>query len=162
MPQPSTAGLGRRRTRQARKRMGASASGLQLRGMSQPASTSSASALARGTRRRIEHPMSNQLVQIQLDRREAIGKIGGLLAVGMGLATTACNPMASGADREAAHLEWDAFFQGNFRLMTDDEKDTTVTRLERLYELKNGKRIEVSEQGPRTDVLYGYAFNISK
>jgi hypothetical protein len=31
--------------------------------------------------------MSNQLVQIQLDRREAMGKIGGLLAAAIGLET---------------------------------------------------------------------------
>ncbi|HYI97880.1 MAG TPA: 4Fe-4S dicluster domain-containing protein [Bryobacteraceae bacterium] len=103
-----------------------------------------------------------QLVQIQVDRREAISKMGGLLAAGLGLATTACNPFASGDAREEALLEWHSFFQGNFKLMTENEKEDTVTRLERLYELKNGKRIEVSPAGPKTNVLYGYAFNISK
>ncbi len=53
-----------------------------------------------------------QLVQIQVDRREAISKLGGMLAAGLGLATTACNPFASGADREEALLEWHSYFPG--------------------------------------------------
>lgn len=105
---------------------------------------------------------AEQLIQIQLDRREAIAKFGGMLAAGLGLATTACNPLASGADREEARLEWQSFFQGNFRLMSENEKAETVARLERLHELKTGKRVEVSPAGPKPNVLYGYAFNISK
>ena len=91
--------------------------------------------MARSKRREVERPMIEsrpkpveQLVQIQVDRREAISKLGGLLAAGLGLATTACNPFASGDDREEALLEWHSFFQGNFRLMTENERDETVTK----------------------------------
>ena len=46
--------------------------------------------------------------------------------------------------------------------MNEDEKQSTVKRLERLYELNAGHKINLSAKGPERDVLYGYAFNISK
>src|SRR5262249_58698817 len=75
---------------------------------------------------------------------------------------TECNPIASAEAREKATLDWQEYFQGNFRLMTDDEKANTVKRLERLHELRTGQRVEISPTGARPGVLYGYAFNISK
>ena len=46
--------------------------------------------------------------------------------------------------------------------MTEKEKENTVDRLERLYELNSGRKINIDSSGPEQDVLYGYAFNISK
>jgi Fe-S-cluster-containing dehydrogenase component len=103
-----------------------------------------------------------QLLDRQVDRRTAIGGIGAGLLAGLGLVQTACNPLASAASREQAVLDWQTYFQGNFRLMSDDEKAETVRRLERLHELRTGGRVDVSATGPRPGVLYGYAFNVSK
>jgi Fe-S-cluster-containing dehydrogenase component len=97
-----------------------------------------------------------------MDRRTATRSIIGALAAGLGLAHTACSPTADASAREQARLEWQEYFQGNFRLMTDAEKTDTVARLERLYELRTGRRIAVDATAARPDVLYGYAFNISK
>jgi molybdopterin-containing oxidoreductase family iron-sulfur binding subunit len=97
-----------------------------------------------------------------MNRRTATATIAAGLAAGVGLAKTSVNPFASSEDREKAKLEWQEYFQGNFKLMTDPEKEQTVTRLERLYELKTGRKIDVSTAGPQKDVLYGYAFNVSK
>lgn len=103
-----------------------------------------------------------QLLEREVDRRTALATVAGALAAGLGLMQTACNPLASAAEREKARLNWEAYFQGNFRLMSDEEKEQTVRRLERLHELNTGKRIGVSAAGAREKVLYGYAFNISK
>ena len=50
------------------------------------------------------------------------------------------------------------------QLPPDDGRgeDETVGRLQRLHELRTGKKIEVSATGARPGVLFGYAFNISK
>jgi molybdopterin-containing oxidoreductase family iron-sulfur binding subunit len=104
----------------------------------------------------------SQLMNRPVDRRTATAMVGTALAAGVGLLNAAFSPFGAPEDREKAGLAWDEFFQGNFRLMSEDEKDDTVHRLERLYELETGKRIRVSADGPRERVLYGYAFNVSR
>jgi Fe-S-cluster-containing dehydrogenase component len=103
-----------------------------------------------------------QLLEREVDRRTAVGMMATGLLAGLGLFQTACNPLASAESRERAVLDWQEYFQGNFRLMTDTEKSDTVHRLERLHELRTGQRIDVSATGARPGVLFGYAFNISK
>lgn len=104
-----------------------------------------------------------QLLERPATRRTAVATIAAGLAAGVGIARTSLNPFASSEAKEQARLEWRQFFQGNYRLMTDDEKKETVERLQRLYELYNpGREIHVGSTGPRKDVLYGYAFNVSK
>ena len=103
-----------------------------------------------------------QLLDRQVDRRTAIGGLAAGLLAGLGMVQTACNGLVSAEAREKAVLDWQAYFQGNFRLMSDKEKTDTVQRLVRLHELKTGKRIAVSATDARPGVLYGYAFNISK
>jgi len=97
-----------------------------------------------------------------MDRRGAMATMGGMLAAGLGVLQTSCSPLATAAEKEKAKLDWDAYFQQNFQVMTDAEKEDAVRRLERSYELNTGNRIDVSAQGPRDQVLYGYAFNVSK
>ena len=46
--------------------------------------------------------------------------------------------------------------------MSDEERNKTVDRLVRSYELKNGGKINLSSKDAEPDVLFGYAFNISK
>lgn len=103
-----------------------------------------------------------QLMDRPMDRREATVTLTGALVAGMGLLSTSCSPIASAAEKETAQLDWESFFQGNYQVMTDDEKKKTVQRLERSHELHTGKQIRVSDQAPRDKVLYGYAFNVSK
>ena len=97
-----------------------------------------------------------------MDRRAAMATIGGMMTAGLAVLETSCSPLASAAEKEKAKLDWEAYFQKNYQVMTDEEKDTAIRRLERSYELTTGNRIDVSAQGPRQNVLYGYAFNISK
>lgn len=98
----------------------------------------------------------------EIDRRDAMKALGTGLLAGLAFLQTSCNPFADPGEREKASLAWDEYFQGNFKLMSEDEKRETVRRLERQYELQTGNRVNISVAGPIPGVLFGYAFNISK
>jgi molybdopterin-containing oxidoreductase family iron-sulfur binding subunit len=66
-----------------------------------------------------------QLLEREVDRRTALGMMATGLLAGLGLFQTACNPLASAESRERAALDWQEYFQGNFRVMTDTEKSDT-------------------------------------
>jgi Fe-S-cluster-containing dehydrogenase component len=95
-------------------------------------------------------------------RRDALKNMSAGLLAGLGLVNTACDVTAGDDKKEKSELKWEEYFKGNYRLMTEGEKSETVTRLERLYELNTGKKIKVSTKGAVENVLFGYAFNISK
>ena len=76
-----------------------------------------------------------------------------------GLVTGGCGSVASS---EEANLKWQEFFKKNYRLMTQAEKEATVSRLERLAKLQRGLDIQMSHQEPIKNVLYGYGFNITR
>ncbi|APD07955.1 hdr-like menaquinol oxidoreductase iron-sulfur subunit [Flavobacteriaceae bacterium UJ101] len=98
----------------------------------------------------------------KVDRRNAIkGLTAGLLA-GTGFAATSCSSFSSDKEKENAGLKWEEYFQKNYRLMTPEEKNEAVKRLERSYELQHNTKVSISDAGPLENVLYGYAFNISK
>jgi len=96
------------------------------------------------------------------DRRNMLKSLTAGLIAGTGFVNSACSVTASDDTREKKALEWEEYFKGNYQIMTDDEKESTVKRLERLYELNTRKHANISSEGPQEDVLYGYAFNISK
>ncbi|MGL1885224.1 MAG: 4Fe-4S dicluster domain-containing protein [Reichenbachiella sp.] len=103
-----------------------------------------------------------QVFKKPTDRRDAIKKLSMGLLTGSGLVSSSCSVTAGDDKKEKAELNWEEYFKGNFRLMSEDEKESTVQRLERLYELDNKEKVNISADGPQEDVLYGYAFNISK
>ena len=103
-----------------------------------------------------------QVMNKPTDRREALKKLTMGFLAGTGFVAASCSPTAGDDKKEKAQLDWEEFFKGNYQLMDDDEKQATVNRLERLYELNVGRKINVLANGPEKDVLYGYAFNISK
>jgi len=76
--------------------------------------------------------------------------------------------MASGCgtglldSKEEMALRFQEYFKGNYRLMTQEEKDETVRRLEQLAKLKKGTDIQMSAKAPIEGVLYGYAFNVTR
>ena len=76
-----------------------------------------------------------------------------------GLVTGGCGSVASS---EEAKLKWQEFFKKNYRLMSQEEKDATVARLEKLSKLQRGLDIQVSNQEPYDNVLFGYAFNVTR
>jgi molybdopterin-containing oxidoreductase family iron-sulfur binding subunit len=101
-----------------------------------------------------------QLAEREVDRRPRWGIAG--RAPRRARLPDRVQPHAVREAKEKAVLDWQEYFQGNFRLMTDQEKSDTVRRLERSHQLRTGQRIDVSATGARPGVLYGYAFNISK
>jgi Fe-S-cluster-containing dehydrogenase component len=104
-----------------------------------------------------------QVLGKELSRRDAIKLMAVGLVTGLAFLQASCTPAPLNLiDREEARLNWEEYFKGNFRLMTDAEKAGTVARLERLHELRTGDRPGISTQGAQPGVLYGYAFNISK
>jgi molybdopterin-containing oxidoreductase family iron-sulfur binding subunit len=66
-----------------------------------------------------------------------------------------------GSSEEIA-LGWNEYFKKNYRLMSDQEKQETATRLEKLAALKRDENVQIATKGPVENVLYGYAFNISR
>lgn len=103
-----------------------------------------------------------QVFDKKSDRRSAIRKLSLGLLTGAGLVNSSCSVTASDDKKELADLDWEEYFKGNFRLMTEDEKLATVNRLERKYELTNKETVNISSKDAEENVLFGYAFNISK
>ncbi len=104
----------------------------------------------------------SQTGDAKTSRRGALKKLTLGLLTGAGMASSACSVIGAEDAKEVSGLKWDEFFKENYRVMTDKERKDTVKRLERLYELNTGKKINVSTTDASEDVLFGYAFNISK
>jgi molybdopterin-containing oxidoreductase family iron-sulfur binding subunit len=75
---------------------------------------------------------------------------------------TGCVPGADAAASGELRLRWQEFFKKNYRLMTQEEKEQTVTRLEQLAALKDNPGLQIGTEPPIPGVLYGYAFNITR
>lgn len=103
-----------------------------------------------------------QVFDKKIDRRNAFKGITAGLIAGTGMVNNACTPLKGDKSKELSSLEWEEYFQGNYKLMSADEKEATLRRLERSYELRTGNSIRVSGKDAIPGVLYGYAFNISK
>jgi Fe-S-cluster-containing dehydrogenase component len=103
------------------------------------------------------------LLDKKMDRRGALSMLFGAAAVGS-QALSACSPtsLASAEEREAKLLEWEEYFKGNFRLMSEEDRERTIERLERLAKLKDGVDVRIDGTQAHPGVVYGYAFNISK
>jgi len=103
-----------------------------------------------------------QVFDVKMDRRTAFKKLTASLLIGAG-AISSCTSVVQDADgKEKAQIDWEEQFKGNYKLMTDEEKQGTVDRLMRSYELRTGKNISMTAENAEEDVLFGYAFNISK
>ncbi|MCP3923470.1 MAG: 4Fe-4S dicluster domain-containing protein [Desulfobacterales bacterium] len=63
---------------------------------------------------------------------------------------------------EAFALEFQEYFKEHYRLMTDEERTDTIERLERLSEIKKNTTIDIDSTKPQENVLYGYAFNVTR
>ncbi|CAM2065267.1 4Fe-4S dicluster domain-containing protein [Sulfidibacter corallicola] len=96
----------------------------------------------------------------RLDRRQALKAMVTGAAAGAAVVQTACSPLGGGSEK--AQLNWEEYFKKNYRLMTDEERAATVTRLERLSKLEQNADPHIQTTPPQKGVLFGYAFNISK
>ena len=64
--------------------------------------------------------------------------------------------------KATANVTWAEEFQGNYRLMTDEEKQEAIDRLEKRYSEEFGKKVTVDGSLAIDGVLFGYALNIQK
>jgi molybdopterin-containing oxidoreductase family iron-sulfur binding subunit len=96
-----------------------------------------------------------------LGRREFIKGAFKAAALGSAAMMTGCGTNVFGSQEELS-LRWQEYFKKHYQLMTQEEKDETVRRLERLAKLKRGVDIQMSSKGPIEGVLYGYAFNVTR
>lgn len=103
-----------------------------------------------------------QVLDKKMSRRGAFSQLTKGLLVGAGMTQSACSITSDGDDRAKSEMQWDEYFKKNYRVMTDAEKESTVTRLGRLYEMRTGKSADIGIEDAVENVLYGYAFNISK
>jgi Fe-S-cluster-containing dehydrogenase component len=103
------------------------------------------------------------VLQKRVDRRRALGILLGGAAVGA-QAMSACSPMAPASDeeREVKLLQWQEFIKKNYRFMTEEERADTISRLERLAQVKRGLDVRIQATPAQPGVIFGYAFNISR
>jgi molybdopterin-containing oxidoreductase family iron-sulfur binding subunit len=94
-------------------------------------------------------------------RRDFLKGAVTVAALGSAAMVSGCGTGLLGSKEEFA-LQWKEYFKGHYSLMTQDEKDETVRRLERLAKIKKGMDVQMSSQEPIEGVLYGYAFNVTR
>lgn len=94
-------------------------------------------------------------------RRDFLKGAAKAAALGSAVMVSGCGSNVFGSNEQFA-LRWKEFFKKNYRLMTQDEKDETVERLERLAKMRKGVDIQVNTKAPIEGVLFGYAFNVTR
>ena len=103
-----------------------------------------------------------QVFDVKMDRRTAFKKLTASLLIGAGAVSSCTSVVKDNDSKEKAQIDWEEQFKGNYKLMNHEEKQGTINRLMRSYELRTGKNISMTAENAEEDVLFGYAFNISK
>jgi hypothetical protein len=104
---------------------------------------------------------NNQQQTKPCGRRKFLKGAAKLAALGGTAMLAGCGTEALGSS-EALKLRFQEFIKKNYRLMTPEEKDETVRRLERLAKMKRGVDVQMSQREPIEGVLFGYAFNVTR
>jgi len=94
-------------------------------------------------------------------RRDFLKSAARVAGLGSATMISGCGSSLLGSEEELS-LKWLEYFKKHYRLMTQEEKDATVRRLERLAKLQTDSNIKVGSYGHLNGVLYGYAFNITR
>lgn len=94
-------------------------------------------------------------------RRDFLKGAVKVAALGSAAMATGCGSEVLGSSEELS-LKWKEYFKKHYRLMTQEEKDKTVRRLERLAKIRQNVDVRMSTKGPIDGVLFGYAFNLTR
>ena len=94
-------------------------------------------------------------------RRDFLKGAAKFAAIGGAAMLSGCGTGMLGSKEEMS-LQFKEYFKKNYRLMTPEEKDETVRRLERLAKIKNDVNVQMSAKAPVENVLFGYAFNVTR
>jgi len=93
-------------------------------------------------------------------RRDFLRKAGTYSAASIaGTAMLLSKPKQANA---TTNVTWAEHFQKNYRLMTDEEKQEAIDRLETRYSDEFNKKVTVDDSPAMDGVLFGYALNIQK
>jgi Fe-S-cluster-containing dehydrogenase component len=98
---------------------------------------------------------------VQEGRREFLKNVCASSLAGL-VATSTPAQAAVDADNPDADVTVAEFFQGHFLLMSEDEKQQAIARLEKRYSAQYGKKTTVSNTPAPEGVLFGYALDIGK
>jgi molybdopterin-containing oxidoreductase family iron-sulfur binding subunit len=104
---------------------------------------------------------NSPLREKQCGRRDFLRGAAKAAALGTAAMISGCGTGMFGSKEELS-LQWNEYFKKNYRLMTREEKEETVRRLERLAKIKRGVDIQMSAEEPIDGVLFGYAFNVTR
>ena len=108
-----------------------------------------------------KHIESNQGQGKPYGRREFLKGVAKAATLGGAAMLSGCSSGMFGSKEELS-LQWQEYFKKNYRLMTQEEKVETVRRLERLAKMKRGVDVQMSTKAPIENVLFGYAFNVTR
>jgi molybdopterin-containing oxidoreductase family iron-sulfur binding subunit len=93
-----------------------------------------------------EKPIENNDQQgKQCGRRQFLKGTAKAAALGGAAMLSGCGMLGS---NEELSLRWDEYFKKNYRLMSQEEKDETVLRLEKLAKIRKGVDIQMSSKAP--------------
>ncbi|MBU1343137.1 MAG: 4Fe-4S dicluster domain-containing protein [Proteobacteria bacterium] len=98
----------------------------------------------------------------KINRRAFLKGAASTAIVGTAAVTTGCKGKGLLGSSEVFALEFQEYFKKHYCLMTPAERQETVSRLEKLARIKQDITIEIDTTGPGQDVLYGYAFNVTR
>jgi len=104
---------------------------------------------------------NNPLESKTYGRREFLKGAVKAAALGGAAMASGCGSGFLGSSEEAS-LKRQEFFKKHYRLMTQEEKDETVRRLERLAKIRKGVNVQMSSKEPIEGVLFGYGFNVTR
>jgi len=93
-------------------------------------------------------------------RRDFLKTAGKAAMLGGAAMVTGCGSSATSGETMKLHFQ--EYLKKHYRLMTQQEKEETVARLERLAKIKKGMDVQIGTDAPIENVLYGYAFNVSR
>jgi Fe-S-cluster-containing dehydrogenase component len=98
----------------------------------------------------------------KISRRKFLTGAAAATVTGSTAMVAGCKPGGLLGSSEAFALEFQEYFKNHYRLMTQEERDDTVIRLERLAGIRQNVNVKISTAPPLENVLYGYAFNVTR
>jgi Fe-S-cluster-containing dehydrogenase component len=98
----------------------------------------------------------------KINRRTILKGAASTAIAGSAAVTAGCKAKGLLDSSESYALEFQEYFKKHYRLMTQEEREKTVARLEKLAKLKQDININVDTTKPLDNVLYGYGFNVTR
>ena len=98
----------------------------------------------------------------KINRRTFLKGAAATAIAGSTALTVGCKGKNLMESSKAFALEFQEYFKKHYRLMTNKERMRTVARLETLAKIKQNISIKIDTRKPCENVLYGYAFNVTR